>query len=104
MNYSGNKIVAPHRKIKSFDLSEHALIKKTPRKKWGGVRNTKASRNLVSIAIVIPKPGKGFEFRGVVRPFHETLAEVRNAGFTAYRQGSGRLTKKGEVNRVIPLA
>jgi len=103
MQYSTSKIVAPHRKVRSFDLSEHALINKTPRKKWGGVRNTKASRNLVSIAIVIPKPGKGFEFKGVVRSFQETLEEVRAAGFTAYRQGSGRLTKKGEVNRVISL-
>lgn len=96
-------IKAPHRKVKSFDFSEHALIKKVPRKKWGNVRNTKALRNLVSIAIVNPKPGKGFEFQGIIRSFPETLEAVKTAGFTAYRQG-GMLTKTGELNRVISLA
>lgn len=96
-------IKAPHRKVKSFDFSEHALIKKTPPKKWGSVRNTKALRNLISIAIIHPKPGKGFEFQGVLRSFPETLEAVKAAGFTAYRQG-GMRTKRGELNRIISLA
>ncbi len=104
MNYSFS---APHRSVKSLDLSTCALIKPEKKNKTGyiGARKRGEKKSICqNIATILPRPGKGFEFKNEIYPKMAALIPVlKELGYTAYRQGKSFFNKAGEQNRVIPL-
>jgi hypothetical protein len=94
--------------MKSLDLSFFALIKRAKRRDGGYNPKNKLRKNktgLINIAIVKPRPGKGFEFEGEIFPKMADLAPVlKSKGFGAYRQGWDRFKANGAVNPTVALA
>ena len=101
--------------MKSLDLSNFAHIKKvTPTSQTWDIRKEnklrKTKNSVKRVAIITPKPGKGFTFLGETFPkFNEVIEAITSKKdskgrqlYTHYRQG-GMLNKKGEENTVRPI-
>lgn len=95
-------------KLKSLDLASFAHVKKTPVKRWEmiGKRKRGAKKEpVLKVAILSPRPGKGFEFEGGIFPkVADVLPILKEKGFDSYRISAVCYKKNGAFNPTVSIA